>query len=107
MSSPTFTISRRCEQAIDKPQPCIRARIRHELLYFFSRRRESDQIKECAADESPLFCFRRRRETAGFQTAQDKTIDVVPDPGSGANGRRRRTYSFLKRPQRRSLLRLR
>src|SRR5262245_5619499 len=99
MPSPSLAIAWRSEQPVDQLFVSIRRVVPHEAADVPEAGRQPSQIIGCAADEGSLIRFRGRRETFGFEAAQNETIDVITDPLLVLRCRQIRQCGLLQGPQ--------
>ena len=80
MPPPSFTVSRRGQQAIHQPGECSRGRVRKEFLDLIHCRRQTVKVEFRSPQQGQPGSLRGRGETVFFQLGQHDGVDRVLSP---------------------------
>ena len=72
----------------------MRTFIRQKDVHFLRSRRQTRQVKRCAAADGGFISFRRGFNRLFFQSSKDKVIDLIPRPFRILNLRHRGPLGF-------------
>ena len=98
---------RTLQQAINHPLPSLRRFIAHERRHLLRSRRQPDQIKGHASNQSHPIRLRRRLQSRRLQLRQNKPIHLIPHPAHILHHRSSPRRERLKRPMFPSLIKAR
>ncbi len=87
---PVLAVSRRSQQPVDQPLPGVGSLVGDKRFDFVRRRRQADQVKRHAADQSGLVGRRGGLAIGNFEPGQHEMVERRADPGGIANRRERR-----------------
>src|SRR4029077_16340335 len=92
MPAPALAVMRGREQAFDDSFVSVRPAVGDEIIYFFDRWRQANEVQAQSADQSRPVRLGRRFELFLLQSRQDEIINRILRPPLFFDRWNRRTY---------------